>query len=436
MRILVIGSGGREHALVWKLSKSPLVKKIFVAPGNAGMDEVAESLPLAADKSVELADFAQTSQIDLTIVGPESPLVFGIVDYFNSRGLKIFGPSKAAARLEGSKAFAKTIMEKYGVPTARFRVFKELNEALEYLEKAQVPIVVKADGLAAGKGVIVAQTREEAAAAVTGILSSRIFGDAGVQVVMEECLSGEEVSILAVADGAHCLLLESSQDHKRAFDGDRGPNTGGMGAYSPVPMLDSQGIEQVRARIFEPVLKGMAEEGTPFTGILYAGLMLTAEGPKVLEFNVRFGDPEAQAILPRLKTDLLELFLAAVKGDLDKVPLVWDRSHSACVVLASAGYPGKYDVGRTITGLDKVKDLPDTWVFHAGTRKNGSRIVTSGGRILSVVGLGSTLEAALGRAYQAADQIQFEGKQFRRDIGAHALSYNQHQEKNRETAKK
>ncbi len=433
MRILVIGSGGREHALVWKLAQSPLVKKIFVAPGNAGMDDLAESLPLAVDKSVELADFAQTSRIDLTIVGPESPLVFGIADYFKSRGLKIFGPSKAAARLEGSKAFAKTIMEKVGVPTARFRVFKELKEALEYLEKAPIPIVVKADGLAAGKGVVVAQTREEAAAAVTGILNSRIFGDAGVRVVIEECLFGEEVSILAVADGVRCVLLEPSQDHKRAFDGDQGPNTGGMGAYSPVPMLDSQGIEQVRARIFEPILKGMAQEGAPFAGILYAGLMLTSEGPKVLEFNVRFGDPEAQAVLPRLKTDLLGLFLAAMKGEVDQVPILWDKRACACVVLASSGYPGKYDVGRTITGLDKVKDLPDTWVFHAGTRKKGSRVVTAGGRILNVVGLGDTLEAALGRAYQAADQIQFEGRQFRRDIGAHALK---HQERSRETAKK
>ncbi len=436
MRVLVIGSGGREHALVWKLSQSPLVKKIFVAPGNAGMDDLAESLPLAVDKSVELADFAQSSRIDLTIVGPESPLVFGIVDYFKSRGLKIFGPSKAAARLEGSKGFAKSIMEKYGVPTARFRVFREMKEALGYIQKAPVPIVVKADGLAAGKGVVVAKEREEAARAVTGVLADRIFGEAGSQVVIEECLSGEEVSILAIADGVHCVLLESSQDHKRVFDADQGPNTGGMGAYSPVPMLDSQGIEQVRKKIFEPVLQGMAQEGTPFTGVLYAGLILTSEGPKVLEFNVRFGDPETQTVLPRLKTDLLELTLAAMKGEVDKVPLVWEPKACACVVLASAGYPGKYDVGRTIAGLDKLKDLPDTWVFHAGTRRQGTRVVTAGGRILNVVGLGNTLEAALAKAYQAVDQIQFEGKQFRRDIGAHALSYSQRQERNREAAKK
>ncbi|MBI3615791.1 MAG: phosphoribosylamine--glycine ligase [Candidatus Omnitrophica bacterium] len=435
MRILVIGSGGREHALVWKLAQSPLVKKIFVAPGNAGIDEIAENLPLAADKPVELADFAQSSRIDLTIVGPESPLVFGIVDYFQSRGLKIFGPTKAAARLEGSKAFAKTIMERTGVPTARFQVFRDLKEAVATIEKAPVPIVVKADGLAAGKGVIVAKDREEAVKAVTGILADRVFGEAGGQVVIEECLSGEEVSILAIADGAHCILLESSQDHKRAFDGDQGPNTGGMGAYSPVPMLNGSGIEQVRKKIFEPVLKGMAKEGAPFTGVLYAGLMLTSDGPKVLEFNVRFGDPEAQAVLPRLKSDLMELILAAMKGEIHKVPVAWDSKASACVVLASAGYPGKYDVGRVITGLAQLKDLPDTLVFHAGTRRQGDRLTTSGGRILNVVGLGNNLEKALEKAYQAADQIQFEGKQCRRDIGAHALNFTR-QGRNREIAKR
>ncbi len=423
MRILVLGSGGREHALVWKLSQSRLVKKIFVAPGNGGMGDLAESLPLQADKPVELADFASASRIDLTVVGPEAPLVFGIVDYFKSRGLKIFGPTKAAARLEGSKVFAKQIMERTGVPTARFQAFRELKEALRYLEKLPVPMVVKADGLAAGKGVIVAQTREEAVKAVTAILRDRVFGEAGSQVVIEECLSGEEVSVLAVSDGSRFLLLESAQDHKRVFDADQGPNTGGMGAYSPVPMLEPGGMEQIRKKIFEPVIRGMAQQGTPFTGILYAGLMLTAEGPKVLEFNVRLGDPEAQAVLPRLKGDLVELLVAAVEGRLNRASTIWDSRACACVVLASAGYPGKYDVGRVIAGLNQVADLPDTLVFHAGTKRDGARLVTSGGRILNVVGLGLTLEQALEKCYRAADLIQFEGKQFRRDIGARALKY-------------
>ncbi|MBI3333610.1 MAG: phosphoribosylamine--glycine ligase [Candidatus Omnitrophica bacterium] len=421
MRILVIGAAGREHALVWKLAQSRKVQKIFAAPGNAGMSDLAECLPLGADKPVELADFAESGRIDLTVVGPEAPLVHGIVDYFRSRGLKIFGPTKAAARLEGSKAFAKSVMEKYGVPTAAFQVFKDQEKALEYLEGVKAPIVVKADGLAGGKGVIVAQTKEEAAKAVNSILKDKIFPEAGEQVVIEECLTGEEASILALVDGTHFLLLEPSQDHKRVFDGDQGPNTGGMGAYSPVPMVDASTIAEIRRKIFEPVVRGMQQEGCPFQGILYAGLMLTPQGPKVLEFNVRLGDPEAQAILPRLKSDLVELILAAMDGRLDQASAEWDSRSCACVVLASAGYPGKYDVGRVITGLNQVSDLEDAWVFHAATRREGNRWVTSGGRILNVVGVGAGLEAALGKAYQAADLVRFEGKHFRRDIGSHAL---------------
>ncbi len=423
MKVLVVGAGGREHALVWKLSQSPKVKKIFAAPGNAGMTRLAEGLPIPAHKTVELADFAASNGIDLTVVGPEGPLVHGIVDYFKERRLTIFGPTKGAARLEGSKAFAKQIMEKCGVPTARFQIFSDLKEGLAHLEQCRIPVVVKADGLAAGKGAIVAQTREEAIHALTSMLKEKAFGDAGSKVVIEEYLAGEEVSVLAVVDGTNLVLLEPSQDHKRALDGDRGPNTGGMGAYSPVPMVTPQMMGQIRGKVFEPMARGMAEQGTPFQGILYAGIMLTADGPKVLEFNVRFGDPETQALLPRLKSDLAELLLAAAQGNLQGVRPVWDSRVAACVVLASQGYPGKYDMGREITGLKEIEDLPETLLFHAGTKHEGNRWLTVGGRVFSAVGLGDTLEQALDRAYAAAEKIQFEGKHFRRDIGARALKH-------------
>ncbi len=423
MRILVIGAGGREHAIIWKLAQSPRVEKIFVAPGNAGMSNLAEYLPLTADKIVGLSGFAVASRIDLTVVGPEAPLVAGIVDYFQEKGLKIFGPTKRAAQLEGSKAFAKEIMRKCGVPTARFEVFHEIEPALKFIESSKKPVVVKADGLAAGKGVIVAADKEEAKKAVKGILKDRIFGEAGKQVVIEECLSGEEVSVLACVDGKNFVLLESSQDHKRVGDGDEGPNTGGMGAYSPVPMLDARDLDKIRKKIFEPVIRVMGQEGSPFTGILYAGLMLTEEGPQVLEFNVRFGDPEVQAILPRLKSDFVEMMLASIEGRLDKYSIQWDSRACACVVLASKGYPGAYDIGRVVTGLDKAADQPDTLVFHGATEVDKGRILTKGGRVLNVAALGESLEAALQKAYKGADLIQFEGKQFRRDIGSRALKF-------------
>ncbi len=421
MRVLVIGAGGREHALVWALSHSPKVKKIFAAPGNFGMSEQAETLPLAVSKTVELADFAASQKIDLTVVGPEQPLVNGLVDYFQERKIPVFGPTKRAAALEGSKVFSKKLMESCGVPTARSRIFRDLQDALRHVETAPLPLVVKADGLAAGKGVVVAQTREEAAQAVAAMMKDKLFGDSGRQVVIEECLQGEEVSILALVDGKGFVLLEPSQDHKRAFDGDLGPNTGGMGAYSPVPMVTPKDLEVIRSRVFKPVVEGMQKAGTPFKGVLYAGLMLTAEGPRALEFNVRFGDPEAQALLPRLKTDLVELMLACVEGRVDKVPVQWDPRSAACVVLCSQGYPGKYDMGREITGLADAAELPDTVIFHAGTKKEGSRLVTVGGRVINAVGLGDTLESALEKAYRAAEKIRFEGKHFRRDIGARAL---------------
>ena len=421
MRILVIGSGGREHALAWKLSQSPAVEKIFMAPGNGGSSQVAESIPLGPDKIKELADFAQTSNMDLTVVGPEAPLVHGLVDYFKSRNLKVFGPTKAAARLEGSKAFAKEIMQKYKVPTAVSRTFRDKEEAVRYLEKSPLPVVVKADGLAGGKGVVVAKTREEAMEAANRFLGGGVFGEAYDQVVIEEFLQGQELSILALVDGTHFTLLAPSQDHKRALGGDKGPNTGGMGAYSPVPLADAKLIEQVCRTIFEPVIRGMCAQGTPFQGVLYAGLMLTPQGPKVLEFNVRFGDPETQAILPRLKSDLAQLLMNCVEGRLDKTTLQWDARHCACVVMASGGYPEKYDIGRPITGLEKVSTQPGTLLFHAGTKQENGRLITWGGRVLNVVGLGDTLEAALEKAYAAVDQIQFEGKFYRRDIGAQAL---------------
>ena len=452
MRILVIGSGGREHALVWKLAQSELAKKIFAAPGNAGIGELAECIPLDTKEIVALADFAVSSKVDLVVVGPESPLVYGIVDYFQERGIPIFGPTKAAARLEGSKAFAKKLMRKAKVPTAEFQIFQGFQEASDFLDRAPVPVVVKADGLAGGKGAVVAQTREEALKALAGIMQERLFGEAGSQVIIEECLQGEELSVLGIVDGSHLALLEPSQDHKRAFEGDQGPNTGGMGAYSPVPRVDVRRMEEIRRRIFEPVIRTMAETGAPFKGVLYAGLMLTSEGPKVLEFNVRFGDPEAQVLLPRLKNDLVEIMLASIEGRLCRVPVapppdpgpsgllpkarpppaagagggvVWDSRACACVVLASAGYPQKYDLGREITGLKQAADIPDTLVFHAGTKKESGRILSSGGRVLNAVGLGETLEAAVANAYRVAEVLQFEGKQCRRDIGARALKYSE-----------
>ena len=423
MKVLVIGAGGREHALVWALSRSPKVKKIFVAPGNSGMARLAETVPLLINKTVELADFAVSQQIGLTVVGPEQPLVDGLVDYFQERKLPVFGPTKKAAALEGSKVFAKKLMETCGVPTARSRIFQDLQEALRHVELSPLPVVVKADGLAAGKGVIVARAREEAAQAVAAMMKDKLFGDSGRQVVVEEYLEGEEVSILALVDGKSFVLLEPSQDHKRAFDNDEGPNTGGMGAYSPVPMVTPRDLEQIRSRVFKPIVEAMAKAGTPFKGVLYAGLMLTVEGPKVLEFNVRFGDPEAQALLPRLKTDLAELMLACIEGRVDKVPVQWDPRFAACVALCSQGYPGKYDMGREVTGLADAAELHETVIFHAGTKKEGSRLVTVGGRVINVVGLGETLELALEKAYRAAEIIQFQGKQFRRDIGARALRH-------------
>jgi phosphoribosylamine--glycine ligase len=420
MKILVIGSGGREHALVWKIRQSPRVSKVYCAPGNGGIAGLAECVALKADNVSGLLEFALEHSIDLTVVGPEVPLVLGIVDAFEKAGLKIFGPSKVAAQLEGSKVFAKDFMARYNVPTARYAVFEHLEAAQAALSGFSLPVVVKADGLAAGKGVVICQTRKEAEDALKAIMFDRIFKDAGAKVVIEEFLVGEEASILAVCDGKHFRLLDSSQDHKRVFDNDQGPNTGGMGAYSPAPVVTSELWRLITDKVFQLVIDGMITDGHPFKGILYAGIMVTKEGPKVLEFNVRFGDPETQAILPRIKTDIVDVILASVEGRLKDFTFDWDNRPCVCVVMAAGGYPGEYSKGKVIRGLDQVPQ--DAIVFHAGTKKQGEKIVTSGGRVLGVTALGTGIAEAIQNAYKAVEKISFEGCHYRRDIGIKALA--------------
>ncbi|MFC1703293.1 phosphoribosylamine--glycine ligase [Candidatus Omnitrophota bacterium] len=425
MHILVIGSGGREHALIWKLSQSKLADKIYAAPGNGGIAEMAECVDIKADDVNGLLRFAQEKNIDLTVVGPEVPLVAGIVDVFEKEGLKIFGPSKAAAQLEGSKTFAKEFMSRHSIPTAEFAVFADSKEAKEYLKKASVPLVIKADGLAAGKGVVICTTKQEAEDAIDLIMEKKAFRDAGSRVVIEECLQGEEASILAIADGSNFVMIDSSQDHKRIFDEDKGPNTGGMGAYSPAPVISRELFQQIASTVMRPVIDGMKKEGNVFKGVLYAGLMITKEGPKVLEFNVRFGDPETQAILPRLQSDLVEVILASIDGNLDNVTLEWDKRACVCVVMASGGYPGSYEKGKVITGLDQAKKIDDVIVFHAGTQRQNDTVVTSGGRVLGVTGLGNGIKEAIDATYQAVEKINFEKRHYRKDIGFRALSRNE-----------
>ena len=423
MKILVIGSGGREHALVWKIKQSPMVKEIFCTPGNVGITQLASCVDIASDDIPALLKFAKDKKIDLTVVGPEVPLVLGIVDEFERKNLKIFGPSKGAAQLEGSKAYAKEFMKKYHIPTADFQVFTTMRKAghfLKVLREADFPLVVKVDGLAAGKGVMICHTMEEARVTISQILEEKTFKEAGKKVVVEECLRGQELSVLAVCDGHDFVMMEASQDHKRIFDDDLGPNTGGMGAYCPVPWMTKDLYQTIGFHVIEPVLEGMGREGNPFQGILYAGLMLTDEGPKVLEFNVRFGDPETQAILPRLKTDLVEVMLASCEERLHQVKLEWDRRSCVCVVMSSGGYPGAYDSGKEIKGLDAIKD-PATFVFHAGTKAENGKVVTAGGRVLGVTSLGNTLDEAIKRAYENVEKIKFEKRFFRRDIGVKAL---------------
>jgi phosphoribosylamine--glycine ligase len=416
MKVLVIGNGGREHALVWKLAQSPRVSKIFCAPGNAGIAEQAQCVEIKPTDVEKFAAFAERERIDLTVVGPEAPLCAGIVDRFQLLGLRIFGPSKAAARMEGSKVFCKEILLKYKIPTAEAGIFSDANAARDYIRKKGAPIVVKADGLAAGKGVVVAKTVEEAEQAVADIMEKKIFGDAGQRVVIEECLEGEEASVMALVDGTTVKILEPSQDHKRVFDGDRGPNTGGMGAYSPTCVVGADAADAVR-EIFARTLAGLCAEGIEFRGVLYAGLMMTASGAKVLEFNARFGDPETQVVVPRMDFDLFDAMSAVVDGRLASFEMNWKREAAACVVLASGGYPGEFAKGKIITGLQDAAQLPNVVVFHAGTKRADGAVVTDGGRVLGVTALSGDIKDALRRAYHAIGKISFEGMQFRRDIG-------------------
>ena len=421
MNILVIGSGGREHALCWKIKQNPKVKKLYCAPGNGGIAQMAQCVPVAADDIDGLLKFALSKKIDLTVVGPEAALVQGIVDTFVQKGLKIFGPSKEAAQLEGSKAFAKEFLHRRNIPTAVYKVFDHASLALDFLNKAQFPLVVKADGIAAGKGVYVCEHLKEAQRAVDEIMVQKIFGAAGEKIVVEECLTGQEASVLAICDGKHFFVLPSAQDHKRIFDEDVGPNTGGMGSYSPAPVVTPKLLDTIITRVIEPAVRGMYQEGIPFKGVLYAGLMLTHDGPFVLEFNTRFGDPETQSILPRLKSDLVDIMMAACDGRLNELKAQWDPRPCVCVVVSSGGYPGKYQNGFEITGLSQITD-EDTVVFHAGTKNDGGTMVTAGGRVLGITSLGYNLEAAITKAYEAVDKIHFEHMFFRRDIGQKALS--------------
>jgi len=417
MNILVIGSGGREHALCWKIKQSPKVKRLYCAPGNGGIAGIAECVDIRVDDVELLLQFALRKQIDLTIVGPEASLVTGVVDAFASKGLKIFGPSKAASQLEGSKVFAKEFMKRRNIPTADYKIFDDTTPALTFLKDAQFPLVVKADGIAAGKGVYVCADFPQAKTAVDEIMVQKIFGVAGKRIVIEECLQGPEASVLAVCDGKHFFVMPSSQDHKRIFDDDLGLNTGGMGAFSPSPLVTVEVLDQIITRIIEPAIRGMYQEGNPFKGVLFAGLMLTPDGPKALEFNVRLGDPETQSILPRLQSDIVEMFMAACDGRLHEIKVKWDEQSCVCVVIASGGYPGKYQNGFAIKGLDEIKD-PDTFVFHAGTKNDGGTLVTNGGRVLGVTALGRNLEAAGAKAYNAVSKIEFDHMFFRRDIGS------------------
>lgn len=421
MKILVVGQGGREHTLVWKLAQSQLVEKIYCAPGNAGIAQIAESVPMP-DRFTDLADWAESENIALTVVGPEAPLAEGIVDVFTERGLKAFGPDKRAARLEASKDFAKRLMLENGIPTAEHRTFTDAEAAMAYIEDRNAPVFVKANGLAAGKGVIPGRTFKEALQAVTTILVDRTFGDAGDSVLIEEELIGEEASFTVLTDGTHCLPFVSSQDHKMSHDADTGKNTGGMGAYSPAPVITPELHDYVMNGVVYPTVNGMAAIGSPFKGVLYVGLMITDTGPKVLEFNCRFGDPETQVLLPRLKSDLVPLLMACIDGTLaQQTDVQWSDEAAACVVMASGGYPDPYETGTVITGLESADAIEGVNVFHAGTKQDGTNIVTAGGRVLGVTAVAGGLHDAIQRAYQGVSEIHFDNAHFRNDIGHRAL---------------
>jgi len=418
MKILVIGSGGREHALLWKLAQSPRVTKLLCAPGNAGTAELAVNHPVAPADFPGLVSLAKAEQVDLTVVGPDDPLAAGIVDLFRKEGLRVFGPVAAAAQLESSKSFAKEFMLRHGIPTAGSATFSDAETALTHCGTAAYPLVVKADGLALGKGVVIAQRFAEAEAAIREIMIEKVFGDAGNTVVIEEFLTGPECSLHALIDGRDYLLFPDAKDHKRALDGDQGLNTGGMGTISPSRVVDAQMQQRLEREILQPFVRGLADDGLSFQGMLFPGLMMTPNGPKVLEFNCRFGDPETQSLMRRLKSDLLDLIEATIDGRLADAEPVWDDHAAVCIVLASGGYPGPIEKGMVITGIEAASADPDVVVFHAGTTSKDGHVVTNGGRVLGVTALGSTLEEARRKAYAAAEKIVFEGKQLRRDIGA------------------
>jgi phosphoribosylamine--glycine ligase len=421
MKVLVIGSGGREHALVWKLSQSPRVDKVFCAPGNAGISEIAECVDIKPDNIDALLDFVKYNWIDLTVVGPEAPLTAGVVDAFVKEERRIFGPDKLGAQLEGSKIFAKDFMRKYGIPTAEYKTFSSYSQAEEYVRLKGAPIVVKADGLAAGKGVIVAETVDEAIHALKMIMKDKVFGDAGNRVVVEQCLRGEEASFMVLTDGKTVVPLATSQDHKQVFDGDKGPNTGGMGAYSPAPVVTNELRKNIMQSIIDPLIKGLSKERINYRGVIYVGLMICNGKPYVLEFNCRFGDPEAQPVLVRLNSDLFDLLKATAEGKLKNVKVSWKSEASVCVVLASKGYPGSYEKGKVIKGLDSFKNDKNVVIFHAGTSLSNGEIVTSGGRVLGVTALGNDIKTAQKNAYRAIEKIHFEGMHYRKDIADKAI---------------
>ena len=417
MKVLIVGSGGREHAIAWKVAQSPRAEEIYCAPGNAGIEEYAQCVDIGAMKFEKLADFAQEKGIDLTIIGMDDPLVGGIVDVFEDRGLRVFGPRKNAAILEGSKAFSKDLMKKYGIPTAAYENFDDPQKALAYLETAKFPIVLKADGLALGKGVLICNTLQEAQEGVRSIMMDKKFGSAGNTMVIEEFMTGREVSVLSYVDGKTIKTMTSAQDHKRAQDGDQGLNTGGMGTFSPSPFYTKEVDEFCKSHIYQATVDAMAKEGREFKGIIFFGLMLTKDGPRVLEYNARFGDPEAQVVLPRMKNDILEVMEACVDGTLDQVDLQFEDNAAVCVVLASDGYPVSYEKGYVIRGLENFKDKDGYYVFHAGTKKTDKGIVTNGGRVLGVTAKGKDLKEARANAYEAVKLVEFDNKYYRHDIG-------------------
>ena len=424
MKILVIGSGGREHALAWKLKQSPYADRIFCAPGNAGTAEIGENVAISASDLGPLVRFAKENRVNLTVVGPDDPLAAGIVDLFAREGLRVFGPAKGAARLESSKIFAKELMREQGIPTAEAGTFKRSDDALRFCNPLRFPIVIKADGLALGKGVIIASDLVAARSTIDAMMNQGRFGEAGRRIVVEEFLRGTECSLHALVDGANYRLLQTARDHKRAFDKDTGPNTGGMGAFSPANNWNAVLEDQFHKKIMRPLLRALQEKKITFRGLLYPGLMISADGVRVLEFNCRFGDPETQAILPRMKSDLLPLLEATIDGNIDTCTIEWDPRPAVAVVLASVGYPNKYETGKTISGLDAAARLDDVQIFHAGTKPVNDEVVTAGGRVLAVTALGSTIEVARARAYEAVSRIQFENCHYRRDIALSAITDN------------